>query len=405
MGGGQMYVRNKCKYMKEKNWDVDIITSQKGDIYISDLEQYDCVIPELGFDFFLFTKSKREKVLKKILKKFLLEKYDEIVIESTCMPESTWAEAVAERVGGRHLYFYLQEHNQIESKVEQAFLSFKYRRHELAGILDKSLYNMFQTFMPIKIENSYSLPAYCNNVVEDIDSPLLEQIKKYPCDYRIGCLSRIDKPFVLPALNDFIEYARLHPGKQFVLVLIGGAPDQSSDKLIHNMITGIKNINLIITGYIFPIPSKFLEAFDAFFSSAGSTWVCMRSGVPTISYDAYDYHPIGILGRTTKNALMRGATEPPLELTGLLEEILEEKKYPKEAPIFNLCKVDFTLHDKFLIEMSQDKEYFDFEKVQIDSTEKKLSLLLGLVGADNYFKLAELKRRFVQRYNKNKYKA
>ena len=60
-----MYVRNKCVYMQSIGWDVDIITSQRGIVYISDLKKYDFIIPELGFDYFLFSKSTRERITKR----------------------------------------------------------------------------------------------------------------------------------------------------------------------------------------------------------------------------------------------------------------------------------------------------------------------------------------------------
>ena len=397
MGGAQMYVRNKCIHMHEQGWDVDIITSQYGVIYIHDLKKYDYVIPELGFNYFLFSKTKRERIIQDILKRLQCDRYDEIVIESTCISESTWAEVVAERIGGRHLFYNLQEHNNISSKVVQAFLIFKYLRHELVGIVEKSLYNMFLPFRPINKDASYSLPACCNNVVEDIESPLLEQIKNYHRDYIVGCLSRLDKPFVIPALKDFISYVTLHPEKQYLLLMIGGAPEKStyvSD--IRKLFIDVKNVNLIITGYLFPVPLKLFELCDAFFTSAGSTRVCMRSGVPSISYDANDFRPIGILGRTTKNTLLRGDNEHPIELSELLDDILVNKKYLKEASIYHLYKVDFSLHDKFLAQMSPTKEYFDFENVQKDGAERKLSFLLNMVGAENYYKLGEIKKRVLK---------
>lgn len=397
MGGAQMYVRNKCLHMQEQGWDVDIFTSQRGVIYISDLKKYDCVIPELGFDYFLFTKSKRERILKDILRRLAWEKYEEIAIESTCISESTWAEVVAARVGGRHLFYNLQEHNNINSKAEQSYLTFKYLRHELAGITDKSLYDMFLSFWPIKKEESYLLRAICNNVVEDVDCQLVGQIEQVNADFVVGCLSRIDKPFIIPALTDFIAYTKYHSDKQFVLLMIGGAADNSSsEKNIRKMIADAKNVKLFITGYMYPVPIKLLDTCDAFFTSAGSAWVCMRSGVPTISYDGYDFRPIGIMGRTTKSSLMRGEDEPPLEMATLLEDILENRKYAKEEQIYNLCKSDFSLHDAFLTEMSQAKEFFDFENVQKNGAEKKLSLLLSLVGAGAYYKLADIKKRIIK---------
>lgn len=398
MGGAQMYLRNKCLYLQEQGWDVSLVSAQKGRVYISELKKYDLFIPELGFDYYLFSKKRRERIVNEIIGKFIQKQYEDIVIESTCISECTWGEVVAERIGARHLCYILQEYNTTSSVTEQDFLCFKYDRHELAGIVQKSLQNLFASFYPIEAEKSYFLPAYCNNVVEDIDSDDLKNINRQDYDYVVGCLSRLDKPFIIHALSDFINYAQSHSEKKYLLLMIGGAPEGSTfEKNIRKQFENVKNVTLYITGYLFPVPSQLLDACDAFFTSAGSTWVCMRSGVPTISYDGNDFRPIGILGRTTNSSLMRADNEPEQELSSLIDEILEEKVYTKEKQTHEQNKPDFTDHDKFLSEMAKKKEYFSFDNVSMNNAEKKLSLLLRIVGAENYYSLGAWKKKMLNK--------
>ena len=398
MGGAQMYFRNKCLYLQTKGWDVSLLSAQEGRVLIDELKQYNWFIPEFGFDYYLFSKKKREKIINQIINKLIKENYDEIIIESSCFSECTWGEVLAKMIGARHLCFVLQEFNPVDSFTIRNFLIFKHKRHELAGIAPQSLLQLFSSFYPITQQQSYYLLAHCRNVVADIKSDILEGFDRGKYDYVIGCLSRLDKPFIIPALVDFVKYAKHYADKRFLLLMIGGAPDGTGfKKNITNLIRSVKNVDLIITGFIYPIPISLLEYCDAFFSSAGSAGVCMRSGVPTISYDGYDFKPIGIMGKTTGSTLMRKENEPIQSLSRLLDQILFEKKYRKEPSTHELSKPDFSPHDKFLSEMAYNKEYYNFDCIKRSGKETIMSFLLGVIGAKGYYKLGEWKRKILKK--------
>lgn len=398
MGGAQMYIRNRAVDVQEKGWKVDIITAQKGKVYIPELQKYDLIIPELGFCYYLFTNKKRDCIIDTLSKRIMDAEYDEIVIESTCLSESTWAEVVAQRCNASHLAYLLQEDNTLTSKIDRDFICFKFQRRELASITDQSAYDMFSNFSPITKEDSAAchLPAYCNNVEEDIDSEWLYKFKSIKYDYLVGCLSRLDKPFIIPALSQFIKFACAHPNKRFLLVMMGGAPVKSHfERNIRKKFRNINNVELLITGYMFPVSTRLLNAFDVFFTSAGSSWVCMRSGIPTISFDGNDFLPIGVLGRTTNHSLFRGENEPPLDFTSLMDEILIEGNFEHQEAHHELNKPDFSQHDSFLQRMSKEKKYFSFEDAKLSASDKWLSCMLGVFGSVSYNKLSELKRRWL----------
>lgn len=399
MGGAQMYVRNKVVYLQENGWKVDLISAQSGKVYIPELRQFNCIIPELCFDYYLFSKKKREHIVDSLVGRILDYDYDDIVIESTCIPACTWAEVLAERCNARHLAYLLQEDNTLTTETEQQFVKFKFDRRELASIADPSAYNIFASFSPISMQQSVEcrLPAYCSNVEEDIHSEWIDIIKAIKYDYLIGCLSRLDKPFIMPAVNDFICFAEAHSDKQMLLVMMGGAPEGSNfEKDIRKIVSKVENVELIVTGYLFPVSIKLLAMFDAFFSSAGSAAVCMRTGIPTVSYDCNDFKPIGVLGRTTKHSLFRDDSELPLNLCSLLDEIVVKKNFSREASTHELNKPDFTSHDQFLHLMSKEKQYFSFSNPKMGASEKKLAFMLRLIGAKAYAKLGRIKRYYLR---------
>ena len=193
--------------------------------------------------------------------------------------------------------------------------------------------------------------------------------------------------------------------KKYLFLLMGDAPKGSGvsvqiKKLIN---TKAPNVSVIATGYLYPVPTKLLELCDAFFTSAGSSWVCMRSGVPTITIDGNDFKPIGILDRTTEHTIFRGEEEPVQELAELMEEILTEKKYKKEIPCYREGLPDFLSHINALADSSKEKDYYDVESIKASSAlDFKLRLALTVVGPQLYLKLGALKQRWKNMSQKTK---
>lgn len=397
MGGAQMYVRNKVLWLRQYGWTVDVLLAQGGAANLRELKEFDYVLPELAFDILNYSKKKKRKVIDAIVKRLGPKTYEEIVIESTCISESSWAEAVALRVGAKHICYLLQEDNTILNKGMLDFFLYKLKRKELFGITETSLTTMFNNYYLIPKEESYQLPAYCTNVEADVESPYIEQAKRINHDYLVGMLSRLDKPFVLPSIKEFCKYANIHQDKNFLFLLMGDAPKGSG--LLTQIRELVKetapNVSILATGYLYPVPTRLLEMCDAFFTSAGSSWVCMRSGVPTIAIDGNDFKPIGVLGRTAQHSLFRGEGEPEQDFAKLMDDILMEKKYKKESPIYREGLPDFSDHMKALAMTSQEKEYYDVESIKPETkSDYKLKLALFIIGPSNYLKLGVLKQNW-----------
>ncbi len=395
MGGAQMYIRNKMLYLREHGWEASIIAGQAENIVIPELREFKETVPELEYRSYYFSSRVRQHTLNILVNKISDTKGSEIYIESTSIEVSTWAELVAKKIGARHFVFLLQEHNIVKNKMLQKFFVFKYHRHEIAGISKKTLVAMFREFYPLEESESYALSAYCNNVEADVECDFLKEIDRTQYNFIVGALSRLDKPFVLHAVEDFCNYVTAHPDKRFLFLWIGNAPSGSlMPERINNMVGLLSNVELLITGYMLPVPTKLLDFCDVFISSAGSSLPCMRSGVPTITYDGNDYKPIGILGRTTNNCTFRDKDEKPQDLSMLLDAILEKKEYPKLQAKYRSGIPDFKIHMEFLEEMDRTKVYFDIDKIHLGMlSERKVAVGLRLLGPKGYLKLSTIKRR------------
>jgi len=394
MGGAQMYIRNKYVFLRDRNWDVVIITASKGkSIVLKDLYQYkDNCFPELRYNCYEFQQKKVHKICSNIIK-VIGDTSGEVIIESTCLEESTWAEYVAEMIGAKHILYTLQESNVISNRDFFSFLEFKHKRRELAGITQGSIKQMFAPFKTIDTVLSYSLSAACSNVEENVPIPDIDGLENQNYDKIVGCLSRLDKPFVEQGIVGLIGYCKKYSSLKVGLLLIGGAP-VSYIKRIKKITSSVPNLKVVITGYIYPVPTGLLEMCDVLFSSAGSARVCERSGVPTISFDSNDLKPIGILERTTNNSMFRGADEPELDFVNLLEDVIDRKKFNRIESHYNTNPIDYSSHLNFLALSDKTQDYYDVMSIQLVSIkEKNRSRVLNVLGAKFYSFLGAWKSR------------
>lgn len=373
MGGEEMYTRNKVISAREQGFCPIVLHGGGGEkVYIDDLkvyEQYE--FPEFRYDPCVISRAKKVKLVNGIRE--LLQDYDaESIIESHEILVAEWGEWLAENLQIRHFAYMLLEQNRISNQLLYDFFKFKYDRHELAGMARKTIPNMFKKYNN-GIEGVY-LPAYCSNAYEDIPCPDIYRIRNGYCT--IGTIGRTNKKFVQPMIDAVVKFASQHNDIRFNFLYIGGSTNKNSEKNVIRRLSSISNVELTFTGMIFPVPVEMIRQMDVCVASAGSSCVSVYCGVPTISIDSNDCKAIGVVNKTTTNITFRGTGEPPIDIDYLLEEILIRKKYQKEDKM-ELANLDFSSHWRFVNEMSNKKEYFDVNSLQLSFTDKLKSRLLG----------------------------
>ncbi len=380
VGGAQMYLKYKSEWLTEKGYKVIIISSKKGKYMINGLEHFkDFVVEGLLFPPHCFYRRKRKKLEKRILN-IVGDKADEMIIESTSITVAVWGEIIANFYHAKHLVYTLQEHNEVTNTEIFNFLKFKNIRRELAGINPQSIPQLFKS----ESINGPYLKAYTLKIPEDYDYYLVNEIAK--ADFAIASIGRLEKPFVMPLVKEIISFAQMHDDKSFILLMIGGSENKSIEKTLKKMFRKVSNMKLYITGFIYPIPLKLLHIPDVFISSSGACRVSSQQNKLTISIDAHDHKPIGIIGITTKNGIFRDG-EPEIELSTLLKEILIDKKYhptmiKDEKP---LSVVDYTDHLEFIYKSNFKKVYFNFEMAVTMNRFKQF--ILNIVGQKVYLEL------------------
>lgn len=387
VGGQQLYVSSKTKWLRNNGYNVNVITTVKGDVYINDLMQYkNNVVEELTVLPHWFSSRKRNNIIERIIK-IIGRVDDDIIIESNNQTMSVWGEIIAKRINAKHLFFSLQEKNTFGTKDIYEFFAFKLKRGELAGIKEETFKSIFKH----NWEHVPKLRAYMNNIPEDYEYDLLNELK--PARYTIGMIGRLGKPFVLPAIKQIIEFINNHGDDSFNLILIGGSTNKKHYKIIKSYCERINNLNIYITGFIYPIPLQLIQIPDVFISSAGSSIISAHYNKITISIDSQDYNPIGVLGITTQNTIYRDSDEPIVKMDDLLADVLINDKYRQEeinlkVSIFN---PDYSDHIEFLNKSADEIDYYNFNFSKANY--KMMRIIINCIGLKTLRTLKSIKRK------------
>lgn len=387
IGGAENYINSKKLWLERNGWRTDVIFYDDGEVLLNGLKNCKHYVKELEYYPHCFSIQKQKEIVNNICRCIGNEHKQSIIIESSILVMAIWAEKVASKLGAKNFYYDLQETHSLNNSSIIPFIKFKFRRHELAGIGTNSIHEiMAQCGVDVPIGNTYRLNANNKRPIEEYDHPFVHEVENSYHDYIIGSIGRLEKPFVLPNIIAVINYVKSDSAHRYLLLLIGDcAANNSNRKEIEARCSSVSNLDLMITGYLYPIPIKLIRQCDMCFSSAGSAMVSKICGVPTISIDSYDLHAIGVLGYTTNNVLYR-KDEPILPLKTYLDDILKERKYPKTEPE-QQEEVSYESHFEYIDKSNQSKDYFDTSSISFPRNYYLHRLFIPLIGPERFYRV------------------
>lgn len=379
IGGGPIYVNNKCKFLKNRGWAPYVFSSLKRRIMISNLEQYrDLIKPALMYPPYYYTKREINRNIDFILKAIAYNKEDNLIVETNGTYSGEWGELLAKRTNGRHILLNLQErHDYGEDSIK--FLRFKLCRKELSGIVKESVSLMVKdSAIPFRVDMVFQ--AFCNNVVDDCEDKYSSMFVK-KSSLTFGSIGRLTKPYIIPVLEQVKAYCNNYPTESFNLLLIGGAPDTRIDE-IKKCVSEQKNIQLVITGDMYPISRELLKSVDIFISASGSATVSFNEKRPTIKV-ARDGQPLGIMGYSYEEGNMYNVldSETVLDEIKALVSNTVAVKYPENVTEEYNKKMyaEFDTQLQRVVESDYPKDYYDIFKIKhrLNSTKGIFYFLLG----------------------------
>lgn len=398
IGGAQLYLAEKIRYLKEKDWMIDVIYARKDVIRIKELEEYSVnCFSFLDYSIMYFRKSYAEKRINKIISSLHTGQDENIVLESCTVSISTWGERIAEKLKCKHICFAFEELFEM-SKTQLKFTYFKYLRHELAGIRPESVPLMFKdTKYTIQKPEYYT--AYGLSPIENIKDERIELLNDY--DIVIGSFGRLDKGFVWDALLEIKKYFISHTGRKYAVLLIGDTKDLIFKNKIYKLFNEIADV--IITGELCPVSLELIKKVNVFVSSAGASVLTAAYGIPTIAISPETFLPNGILDYTTKDCLM--SKNPSDKSTSeLIEDIIDYqicKKLPSLGIYENFYEgrrsrawKEFDRQMNIALDSTYHKEYYNVYQISLDGKR----YIGGLYCKSFGFKIFSKTIKFIKKY-------
>lgn len=394
INGVVVYLDNKIKYLINKGYRVVIISPDTGKVYIKSLEKYFFYKPYMKY----YPSSYRKKVLDRYI--FDLQKIcadsnpREAIIESHNYNLSCWGENLAKALGCKHIHLLVTENPKIFTEEFFQFMKFKLDRYELFGMNEKTIPMLMNGRINLEISDKYLMQTPCDNTVQDIDSEFLNKIDMN-VDYRVCTVSRFDKPYVLPMIDQLEEFCKKMNSK-IQIFFIGGAYHEENIEKIHERLKNNKYIGYVITGFQYPVALKLLHSMDVAIGCAGSVLTTYRSGVPTIPLDVSDFKPIGIFGVTTNNTHYKDPKKHEASLTELLTEVLIKKRVVTQplTPDNGDLTVVFNDHFEKISKSNINSDYFDVsDVVNKGGSYKRRIRIMHIIGPRAYYMLDSIKNK------------
>ena len=399
MGGSIIYTRNKVEFLENSGWKVFVYSAhERGTVIVKDLEKFDeYIMIELKNPPYIFDDIELDRLTNSIISNITSET---VIIESHTPVLSLWGELLADKLKAKHIIHSLTEtYDKIPGPMI-SFLDFKHKRRELAGITKNSLSLLFKGYKVLKENEKYCLNAVCTNVVEDVDNDRVDNIEKL--DINIGSITRLEKRFVQVLVDEVIIFADKNKEKNIQLVFFGDSKSKNFTKNIYKKVRDIDNLNVIVTGFLYPIPRKIFELTDVFVSVAGSATITAREGIPTIAVDVMDSKPIGILGYDTSSSLYRD-NDKYQSISEVLEKFFSSKKIDAQVLNINEFKLrdyneEFLNHMKFIKNSDQTKIYYRYN-IKLTNKDRIKKILVSIIKMRNYNRILK-NELIIKLYNK-----
>lgn len=346
IGGTQMYVAGKARYLQQRGWQVIVFFAgpRDGKAVIPSLTQY---LQTGGGMYFLalppykFKSFEQNYCLHELLKRLGKISFDEyeIIIESHDDMQAYWAELLAEKIGARHFMVCCNETYRPTALTPNKsygdnpdFFYFKWRRNELVG-RDAVLKKLFNGYKNVTAPLS-EMPDTVREMdaVQDVDFPI-EQVDKL--DWNICHIGREIKDYVPHVIEGVGELARRHPDKEIQLIMVGQVNSRLNQ--IKQTFRDLPNVFVLLLGDMVPIPRILFSKVDVACAISQSARFAANEDILTIcgNSDNPSRTP-GVLGYDTKEQVLGEGTFSYVEALErvLVKRLYDGKKYglPKLRP-------------------------------------------------------------------------
>lgn len=397
MGGGQLFVLRRSLYLKNKGFDVHVITTFDNGVFplkesFEGISIYN--IPEMASSSSFVSEKRQKEILSDVIQK--IGKADKYYLESHTLGTIEWAELLSVKLHGRHLAYPLAEplFNKQFFYPGKSIILNKLERNQLYGNNSRSLVHIFGKEPK---QNLFINIAFDETELKEMCFPSLNY-KKQAGDYVITTVTRLDKTYVEPFIEDVKKLALKYPTEKFVMIVAGGSNTGTREKdlLAKYSRSSIANLKIIFTGYIKELGKDIFNISDVFVGMGTASINAISQKCIALNIDpSRNSMCSGIFGIDTNNF---GYTENGKVYTILekIEEIYladENKKNYLKKTGRELFETSFEINSCFLqmdaainsISESQDEPYLHVSRLYRFIVRLSYNLL-AIIKNTNYFK-------------------
>ncbi len=296
LGGAQLYVIRRAKYLKNKGFIVKIITTNDSPLIIKEFDLF----PVLKINVFSSLKYIPIRYRNWLLNEICNFIHSADIIESHTLSDSIFCELIANRLKIKHIIYLLNESkiSQLKDKRIIGFFDFKLKRKEIYGISNSSLSLIFERNF-IMSENLFI------NIPFDVNEFSLSDSYFYPKnvkekDFVIATITRLEKEYLIDFIESVYKFS-LNTGFITHLMIFG---DSKKPGLINQLKSKYKSTNKIKIywpGYLNPIPVNLFKRLDCFIGMGTTVVNSIAAGCPTLVIDPRTKKCAGILSKDTNN--------------------------------------------------------------------------------------------------------
>lgn len=373
LSGGPRYVNNKCRFLREHGWDVQVIWTYDFEsvqlAHVMPFDNPEHIFHELQFYPCWFTKKQRKSIIDRIIA--VVGGGDQIVVESNKLQLGAWGEMLAERLGAKHLCFVTTEKIKIKNKRTFDFYYSKLKRNEFFTIHEAAVKFLFSGFVEIEHPERYFWSALQDVDVEEYPFPVFDNMPK--ADYVITHFGRT-KAYFNYMLDEIKHFVAQNQQKTINLFFLGEVGEQGNIEKAFDRCGN--RVRVFSHPAVKVVPQQVFLQSDVIIATAGCAWIATNGGGKVISMDVNRNVPLGLMGYTTFDCNTWSGMyekENNRSLSDWLQALLIENKSFQKSNTPNYIH-DFDYQMQYVT--TSDGVYFDTKYVRERATNHDAFLML-----------------------------
>jgi len=376
IGGAELYVLRKARFLENNGFKVYIVTGKAQNIRFTEFYDYEFLeIKEIVISPNLFCKNEISGILERILAFIHYQEQDEIFVESHQIYPAMWAEIFAQKVNRVNLVYCITPFH-VNGYIIREFYHKKLRSDELLGCNESYIPETFGN----GFKNNYLNIPFDPNEIEKVsnqDTVLgkdnVSDVALESRDISILTISRIQKTYIAQSIIDLSDFCKKYPDASVKYNLVLSENNGSEYDKLKILIDKVKpnNLDIELNGPVLKLTDTIFKGYDLFIGMGTAVLNAVSMGLPSLVVDyrnnryygffGYDYYESGAGIRPAEKGLdyfIKQVLNKEVDLEEVRKKAMDYflENYESEKVNRRFLEYQYNINKK------TDKKYFKFEK-------------------------------------------